>query len=175
MSRNLVLLIGVCFAFAWLVTSGASKIERLSEIREADATGETPPPKTQEAVADSGDQLMIRAGQGGHFFVTAYVNGREIDFLVDTGASTVALSREDAAALGFHPHNLDFSHVYRTANGIARAAPVTLNEIMIEHLSVYDVDAAVMEGEMGHSLLGMSFLNRLSGYQVRADTLYLYW
>jgi aspartyl protease family protein len=121
------------------------------------------------------DQLEIEAGPNGHFFVAAEVNGRTLNFMIDTGATTVALRPEDADMLGFYQGTLRFSERVRTANGIARVAPVTLDEITIGELTVRDVAASVLQRPMRHSLLGMSFLRRLDGYEVRGDRLVLKW
>ena len=107
--------------------------------------------------------------------IDAVVNGVPISFLVDTGASDVVLTLDDAEALGFDPRRLDFSERYRTANGVVRAAPVSLREVRIGQFSLYDLDAAVNEAPIGISLLGMSFLREFGGYRVAGDRLYLYW
>ena len=94
------------------------------------------------------------------------VNGSPITFLVDTGASDIVLTLADARRLGFIPGNLDFSEQYQTANGEVRGAPVRLRELRIGQYSLYDLEASVNEGPMTVSLLGMSFLEQLRGYQV---------
>lgn len=125
--------------------------------------------------APSDDQIEIEAGRNGHFFVEAEVNGTTLNFMVDTGASMVALRPEDADMLGFYEGELQFTERVRTANGIARAAPVTLDEIIIGELTMANVAASVLRRPMQYSLLGMSFLRRLDGYEVRGDRLVLKW
>ncbi len=93
--------------------------------------------------------------------------------MIDTGASDIALSREDADKLGISPSDREFTRIYQTANGTMRGAPVTLDSVAIGPIDVRDVAASVAEGDMGVSLLGMSFLNRLAGYQVTGDRLTL--
>ena len=127
------------------------------------------------APPDSFRELAVRAARNGHFIVEATVNGHEIRFLVDTGATDVALRREDARRLGFDPDLLRYDREYRTANGVTRAASVTLREVGIGQISMRDVAASVSEGELQISLLGMSFLSRLEGYEVRGDRLILRW
>jgi aspartyl protease family protein len=107
--------------------------------------------------------------------IDAEVNGVPISFLVDTGASDVVLTQDDAETLGFQPRSLDFSQRYHTANGIVRAAPVTLRELRIGQFSLYELAAAVNEAPLGISLLGMSFLERLAGYEVDDGRLILRW
>ncbi|MEX2617370.1 MAG: TIGR02281 family clan AA aspartic protease [Alphaproteobacteria bacterium] len=121
---------------------------------------------------DSGE-ILFRAGAGGHYQVEGRVNGVPVRFLVDTGASDVVLSPRDAARIGFDPAALDFSRTYRTANGAVQAAPVTLDAIEIGPIAIRNVSAAVNGAALDNSLLGMSFLNRLTGYRVENGTLTL--
>lgn len=87
--------------------------------------------------------------------------------LVDTGASAVALTAEDARALNLDPAPSAYSIVVQTANGLGRAAPVRLPQIRVGSIVIYDVDAVVMpRGALSTTLLGMTFLKRLSSFQV---------
>ena len=101
-------------------------------------------------------------------------NGAAVHFLVDTGAGSVALTLADAAAAGIGRGSLDFTARISTANGIARAAPVRLREVRIGQLSVNDVGAFVAEN-LHVSLLGMSFLKRVEGFEIRDGVLTLNW
>jgi aspartyl protease family protein len=106
--------------------------------------------------------LVIRAGHGGHFAVDARVDGRQIAFLVDTGASQIALCASDAARVGFRPGPRDYSIKIATANGEGRAAPVRLGVVEIGNILVRDIPALVTPDEaLGVNLLGMSFLSRV--------------
>ncbi len=120
-----------------------------------------------------GDTVVIRAGDHGHFVVEAEVDGTAIKFLVDTGASDVVLTPRDAAKLGFDLSKLSFSRIYRTANGKVSGAPVRLGRISIGPVVIENVGASVNGAEMKRSLLGMSFLNRLGGYEVSREALTL--
>jgi aspartyl protease family protein len=122
-----------------------------------------------------GRTLRVRADRSGHFLVDADVDGTTVRFMVDTGASDVVLTPEDAERLGLRLHDRDYTLKYRTAGGIVKAAPVSLREISIGALSVRDVPAAVNSQSIGVSLLGMSFLKRLDGYAVERDSLILTW
>jgi len=117
--------------------------------------------------------ISFAMGRGGHFVVEADVDGTDIRFLVDTGASDVTLSPRDAKRLGFDLGALQFTKRYRTANGMVRGAPVRLGRITIGPVTVRDVAASVNGAPMDRSLLGMSFLERLSGFEVKDDTLTL--
>ncbi len=120
-------------------------------------------------------EIEIGANRNGQFFVEATVNGKAVRFLVDTGATHVALRPEDAGRLGFAKDKLEFSMSLRTAGGVVRAAPVVLDEIRIGPLIVRGVIGVVNKRSMSHSLLGMSFLRRLRGYEVRGKRLIIRW
>jgi aspartyl protease family protein len=126
------------------------------------------------AVETGPGTVAIRARAGGHFQVEAMVDGVAIRFLVDTGASEVVLRPADARRLGFDLDRLRFSRIYQTANGTVRGAPVTLGEVTVGPIRLANVTASVNGAPMNQSLLGMSFLNRLSAYEVRGDVLTLH-
>jgi aspartyl protease family protein len=116
----------------------------------------------------------IRADALGHFLTTAYIDNQPIKVLVDTGASLVALSYEDAEEAGLRPWSLTFDLPISTANGQVAAARVMLNRVEIDNLLVRDVEAVVLpKGAYDGTLLGMSFLNKLSGFKVQDGRLQL--
>jgi aspartyl protease family protein len=121
------------------------------------------------------DQMVVDAGPGGHFFVKADIDGNEVGFLVDTGASMVALSSTDAEQMGYSLSQLEFTGRANTANGIARFAPIMLSQIAIGDIVVNDVQAVIMEGPMSKSLLGMTFLRKLEGFEIKNDQLIMRW
>ena len=121
------------------------------------------------------NMLTYAADGGGHFFVDAAVNGAPIRFLVDTGATFVALSPDDAAAAGIPPSSLLFNETTNTANGVAHVARTTLRSIRLGQFEIRDVQAVVMEQPMPISLLGMSFLSRVDGYSIRDGVLTIEW
>jgi len=123
---------------------------------------------------ERGAAVVLQAGENGHFYVRALVKGETILFMVDTGASDVVLSHAAAKALGHKLDRLDYSRMYNTANGIVMGAPVTLPYVAIGSVEVRRVSASVNKTDLDTSLLGMSFLSRLSGYEVRGDELILY-
>lgn len=127
----------------------------------------------QRGVANADGSVTFRAGEDGHFHVEALVNGTRLRLLVDTGASQVVLSPSDARRLGIATASLDFRHVSETANGPVSGAPVTLHEIAVGRVRLTEVAASVNGAEMSESLLGMTFLSRLSGFEVSGDRLTL--
>jgi aspartyl protease family protein len=122
----------------------------------------------------SGRTVALQAGPHGHYLASAEINGQRIEVMVDTGASQVALTFEDASRAGIHVRDRDFTQQVRTANGVARVAPVTLDRVSIGDITVRNVPASVSErGMLGTTLLGMSFLKRLSRVDMRGETLIL--
>lgn len=122
----------------------------------------------------SGEQVIVRRAFRGHFVVDGFVDGTPIDFLFDTGASVVVLSADDARRAGFHPETLDYRIPVMTAAGLTRVAPVRVAEIRVGSIVAENVRAAVARpGDLDASLLGLTFLDRLSGYEVRRDRLVL--
>ena len=117
--------------------------------------------------------VRIHAEANGHFFVDADIDGTTVRFMVDTGATVVALNLVDADKLGIEPHARDFSETHQTANGLVRVAPVTLDEVRIGDIRLRHVDAVVNTRMRGPSLLGMSFLGRLGGFSVERGELVL--
>ena len=118
--------------------------------------------------------LVYHANTQGHVLLEADVNGTPVHFLLDTGATQVALTLNDAAAAGLGRSDLAFKSTVATANGPARVAPVTLREVRIGQFSTGDVPAVVIEN-LGISLLGQSFLKRLDSYEMRDGLFTVNW
>jgi aspartyl protease family protein len=124
--------------------------------------------------ATRGRMVEVARGQGGNFTVVTQVNGARLPMILDTGASSVVLTHEAAKAAGLPLEVLTYSVTVDTANGRARAAPVTLQTIGVGGIVERDVAALIAQpGQLRQSLLGMSFLNRLEGWEVRGDRLML--
>jgi aspartyl protease family protein len=130
--------------------------------------------QAEAAPAAPVDTLVYPADARGHVLLDAVVNGAPVRFLVDSGASLVTLTPADARAAGLSPRRLVFDARASTANGVVRMAPVTLRDIRLGQLSIGEVPAAVIEN-LGVSLLGMSFLNRLQSYEMRNGKLTISW
>jgi aspartyl protease family protein len=114
------------------------------------------------------------ANKDGDFVLNLDVNGIPTKFLLDTGATTVALSLTDALAAGLNKTELVFETPAATANGVARAAPVKLREIRLGGFLVHDLPAAVIEG-LDVSLLGMGLLRRFQSFEMRSGKVTIAW
>jgi aspartyl protease family protein len=128
--------------------------------------GPRPEPATAQASIAGARSVVVRPSRGGHFRVSGRVDGRRIDFMVDTGASLIALKPEDAAMLGIHPLERDYVAAVKTANGVIRVAPVELDTVEIDDLELHNVAAMVLPaGVASENLLGLSFLRRLRRFE----------
>lgn len=107
----------------------------------------------------AGKQIVLSADSGGHFYTSGTINGKNVRFVVDTGATTVSMSQDEADRIG-----LDYKSgqrgMSRTANGIVPIYRTSLASVRIGDVQVYNVDASVLPGPMSHILLGNSFLTR---------------
>ena len=129
---------------------------------------------TRPAPPSSPFSVTLVADSQGHFLVEPIVNGVRLRMLVDTGASLVAISREDARRIGINPVSADFRATVSTANGSVLVAPILLKEIKVGELSVRDVPAAVFpDNRLQVGLLGMPFLSKLSHVEVAGGRLIL--
>lgn len=121
--------------------------------------------------------VSLRATSSGHFHAMADVavadKSNRVRFMVDTGASDVALTREDATRLGLDLKALRFDVPYSTANGPSMGARVRLDRIVIGDIAIDNVSGSVVSGRLDQSLLGMSFLRRLSGFEIRGEEMVL--
>lgn len=118
--------------------------------------------------------VSVGRDSSGHFRLNGTVNGASVRFLVDTGATSVVLTAEDARAAGFPANTLSYSVPVSTANGRALVAPIQLQEIRLGSIRLGHVRAlAARPGDLDTSLLGMSALSRLSSWRVEGDRLVL--
>jgi aspartyl protease family protein len=115
----------------------------------------------------------VAKGPDGHFWAEAQVNGKPVRFLVDTGATAVALTAADAQRLGLRTADLKYGYNVTTAGGSARAAAVTLASVSIDGARLDNVQALVVSDGLDVSLLGMSYLGRLTRFEATRDTLRL--
>jgi len=118
-------------------------------------------------VATDSRSVVIPSDSRGHFQADARIEGQHVAFIIDTGASVIALTETDAARLGLHPRPSDYQATVTTANGKVKGAPVRLASVDIGGLVVRDVAAMVLPDEaLSQNLLGMSYLSRLKRFEV---------
>lgn len=124
--------------------------------------------------ADGRNTVVLDKGVSGHFEANGSVNGQRVRFLIDTGATTTVLTEADARRAGYDIGELTFNVPVATANGMTRAARATADEIRIGEVFRNRQPVFVAgPGQLGQSLLGMSFLSSLAGYNVRGDRMVL--
>jgi len=110
--------------------------------------------------------LSIPHDARGHFVTEGRIDGQRIAFMVDTGASVIALNESSAARFGLRPSRNDYRATVSTANGTVKAAPTRLAMIELGGLIVRDVDAMVLPDEaLSENLLGQSFLSKLKRFE----------
>jgi len=119
-----------------------------------------------------GHTVEFARSRSGDFPISAEVNGNHVAMILDTGASTIVLTNEAAKAAGLPIDMMKYSVNVETANGRALTAAVTLDRVMVGNITEHAVPALIAQpGQLKTSLLGMSFLNRLAGWEVRGDKL----
>jgi aspartyl protease family protein len=139
-----------------------------------DTSDAASPQVLASAGSQSLDTVEIAADASGNYLTNIDIDGRTIPVVVDTGATYLSLTSDDADALGINLAPSDFRYRTMTANGVGTAAKVHLNAVRIANIEIDDVDALVMQpGALGRSLLGMSALSRLGGVHISNGRLVL--
>ena len=160
--RNLMILAAV------LVGLGTYMAQMADKISPAPASASPSPKKadTETVAQASGRSLNIPPDARGHFQTDGRIEGQRISFMIDTGASLVALNEKSAARFGLRPSRSDYNAIVSTANGTIKAARTRLAMIDLGGLVVRDVDALVLPDEaLSENLLGLSFLSRLKRFE----------
>ncbi len=158
--RNLFILAAV---LAGLGTFLAQMADKMSP---AAASASTRKPATETAAQAGIRSLSIPRDARGHFQTDGRIDGQRVDFMVDTGASLVALNEKSAARFGLRPSRGDYNATVTTANGTIKAARARLAMIELGGLIVRDVDAVVLPDEaLSENLLGLSFLSKLKRFE----------
>lgn len=127
----------------------------------------------QQSSAGSG-QIEVPRARDGHYYLTLTINNVPVDFVVDTGATQVVLTGEDARRVGFDPDNLVYLGSAQTANGTVRIAQVTLDHVQLEDITDRNLRASVNGGDLFESLLGMDYLNRFSRIEITGGRMILH-
>jgi len=161
--RSVILFAIGALAIAGLMPKVMSSVGGAPAPQGESARNAAPPPQTNANYRT----VTVRGDAGGHFRVEGSVDGRRLDFMVDTGATSVALRERDAARLGIFPRPSDYTGRSSTANGVIRVAPVRLPSLEVSGIRVYDVNAVVIpDNALGVNLLGMSFLGRVRRFEM---------
>lgn len=127
----------------------------------------------RQSVAEGTGEIIAPRYRDGHYHLTLQINGADVDFLVDTGASAMVLSEDDARKVGFDPASLRYSEQAATANGIVQTAPVILDRVQLGDIVDRGFPASVNGGAMDGSLLGMAYLERFSSIEIKDNALVL--
>lgn len=154
---GIVLMVGYAFRH----DMGAIKDRLTSSIYPASGT-----------VNDNGE-VRFEVAEDGHYYVLAKVNGVDIKFMLDTGASRVVINQRDAKRLGLDQKDLSYTNQSSTANGTVWSAPVTLESVTVADKTLNNIPASVSQSDLNISLLGMSYLDKLKGYRVEKGAITL--
>jgi aspartyl protease family protein len=163
--RNLFFVMLTAITIAMGIAFGVAP--RLKERADAPAPVTVAVAPPEPAPTAGSRAAFIDREDDGHFWARADVSGTQVKFMVDTGASIVALTYLDAQRLGLKPEELDFDSEIRTAGGVTYGAPVTLESIRVGKVKIENVNAVILRTELEQSLLGMTFLGELHSYEVR--------
>lgn len=124
-------------------------------------------------ISQDGGQIELPREADGHYYMTLEIENTPVTFVVDTGATEIVLSLQDAERIGIDTQTLAFDGRASTANGTVRTARVTLRDVRLDDTSEGSLAASVNEGALDTSLLGMSYLSRFSSVELRGDRMFL--
>ena len=151
----------ILFAALVLMIASAVSVHMIQQAETGAAPRASSGASPGRSAASSNRSVVIASDQG-HYFTDARVDGRTVAFMIDTGATQIALRESDAARLGYRPRTSDYTVRVNTANGVGRAARVELTRVEVGDITVRDVVALVVPDEvLNVNLLGMSFLSRV--------------
>lgn len=150
------------------------KLDEAQSAEEASVSVTTTPDLSVANVSPTDTELrrsaVLTRRNDGHYWGRALVNNKAtVEFMVDTGASVVALNYRDAQKMGLKPDTLDYTWTIRTAGGDTLGASVLIDSIKINQVHVKNVEAMVLKTDLEQSLLGMSFLSQLYSYEFRGE------
>lgn len=128
-----------------------------------------------QAYDTGNNELKITKSNDNHFYIAVNIDNKKILFLIDTGATTTTLTLNDAKKLGIDIDRLNFNIPLNTANGVSFGASTEVYNIKIGNFTIDSMWVIVSKDLDGKSLLGMNFLNKLNGYDIRQDKMTLYY
>jgi len=161
--RNIMIIAAIMIGLGTFMAQVADRMTSTPVLAKATA----PKAASAQTVALAGIRSISIPHDGrGHFQTDGRIEGQRIDFMVDTGASVVALNEKSAARFGLRPSRGDYNATVTTANGTIKAARTRLAMIELGGLVVRDVDALVLPDEaLSENLLGLSFLSKLKRFE----------
>jgi aspartyl protease family protein len=160
------------FAAVWLILSWQDRRERAVEpVFQVQAATEAMPaePGEDDELLSEADGTVLTRQPDGHFYTMANVNGGDVRFLVDTGASAIALTGADADALGISWDENELEKIGRGVSGDVYGKAVLLKTVQVGDITVHDVQAAVIPEGLDVSLLGQSFLSKIGNVNIQED------
>lgn len=129
------------------------------------------------AIINEKGEMEFQKAENGHFLIDANVNGKDITFMVDTGASDIVFSQKDAEKIGVDPKGLIYNKVFSTANGLVKGASAKISYLKLgsgeKSFEMQGFYASINQGELDSSLLGMKFLNQFKSYHFEGNRLIL--
>ncbi|HEX8401078.1 MAG TPA: TIGR02281 family clan AA aspartic protease [Allosphingosinicella sp.] len=161
-----MILVGLAIGWAWPSQKADSDVGSAATVAKPASDSSEP------FSSDAPPETHLRRQDNGHFYVDAEVNGRIVRFVVDTGASIVALTEEDARRIGIPFDPAEFQIVGKGASGDVRGASIMLSTVSVEGKKVHDVRGAIIQGG-SVSLLGQSYLSALTSVNMSRDTMTL--
>ena len=161
--QHKLIFFGALAAFAYAALSSQPGMNEVAAEREGAAVA-----RPSARLAPSGDELVLERGGNGQFHLTAQVDGHETEFLVDTGADTVALTVDEAERLGFPIDRDSFEPLMKTASGTGYGTMIRLSTLEVAGGDFHDVEAAVIDG-LEVNLLGQSVLGQLGEVRLEGD------
>ena len=163
-TASILVVAAVVTARQWQEKAEGQSSEAVQQLADREST----PASVSKRSSYYAREVRIPVASNRQYYVEADVNRRNTRFLIDTGASFVALRESDARRAGIYPSAEDYQYAVSTANGKTRAARVTLDEIEINGLRTRDVESFILpDQQLDISLLGMSYLSRLSSVETR--------
>ena len=129
--------------------------------------------RPQQTVFAEEDKIVVPRQADGHYHISTVVNGAPVHVVVDTGATALVLTKQDAVAAGIDPDTLAYTGRASTANGVVRTAPVRLESLTLGSVTDRNIRAVVNDGEMAQSLMGMEYLQRWGRIEISGGTLTL--
>lgn len=182
--RYIVFLFAIAIAVGWLMPDLTSSLrndapqpEPQVKIVEEVVTIDEGSAAYEELGGDDGDwdssEIVIERSSDGHFYADAAINGYDVNFLIDTGASSIALTGDDAAALGLDWDEYDLQVVGRGASGEVYGKHVVLEEVTLGDFTARNLRAAIIPKGLDRSLLGQAFLKTIDNVNISGDQMVL--